>query len=265
MQKLTLIKLGGSLITDKEIPFKARLRIIRRLSEEIHKAREKTSDKLIIGNGGGSFVHPIAKKYNLIKGLNSENLIGLAELQEATVRLNQIIVQNLVKVGDPAFSFDPSSFLIAEDGKVKRSFIEPIVKLLGLNMLPVVYGSAVLDLKKGVAGFSTERIFSLLVSRLNSFYNINKIIFCGKTDGVYDDRGKTIPLITKANYSKVKRIIGSTEGIDVTGGMTHKIEEAIEFSKRGITIFIINGNRKGELTKAILDKTHRGSEVKYER
>jgi len=40
MKDLILIKLGGSLITDKTKPFTPRLDVIKRLAKEIHEARQ---------------------------------------------------------------------------------------------------------------------------------------------------------------------------------------------------------------------------------
>ena len=60
---LTFLKLGGSLITDKDSPHTARPEILRRLAEEIAAARQHNpAMQLIIGHGSGSFGHMPAKK-----------------------------------------------------------------------------------------------------------------------------------------------------------------------------------------------------------
>ncbi|MGA3021078.1 MAG: hypothetical protein ABSD68_03970, partial [Candidatus Micrarchaeales archaeon] len=63
MKNLVLVKLGGSLITDKTSPFTPNLDVIKRLAKEIHEAREEKGMSLIIGHGGGSFPHKPAKDY----------------------------------------------------------------------------------------------------------------------------------------------------------------------------------------------------------
>ncbi len=61
---LTFLKLGGSLITDKDSPHTARPEILRRLADEIVAARQSNpAMQLLIGHGSGSFGHMPAKKY----------------------------------------------------------------------------------------------------------------------------------------------------------------------------------------------------------
>jgi len=57
-KKIVLIKLGGSLITNKQKPFTPKISVIDDLSRQIKEALdEDKSLQLIIGNGGGSFPH----------------------------------------------------------------------------------------------------------------------------------------------------------------------------------------------------------------
>ena len=262
-KSLILVKLGGSLITDKKKPFTAKLDVIKRLAKEIHRARAKVDVKLIVGNGGGSFTHFVSKKYDLINGLkNSTSYKGLAQLQEATVRLNQIVVQELIKAGENAFTLHPSSFIFADTKQLNKVFLEPLLKLLTLDMLPVVYGGAIFDLQKGVIDFSTEKTLNFLALQLGKYYKIERVIYCSKTDGVYDHKGKTIAMIMTKDFPKVKKLIGKTEGIDVTGGMLHKVEESIKLAKSGIPSLIINGSRKNELLDVLLIGSHHGTLIK---
>ncbi|MFN8459248.1 MAG: hypothetical protein U0401_32125 [Anaerolineae bacterium] len=57
MTELVLLKLGGSVITDKTKPFTARMDVIERLAQEInHALTDRGGDlQLIIGHGAGSF------------------------------------------------------------------------------------------------------------------------------------------------------------------------------------------------------------------
>lgn len=62
MKKLLLIKLGGSLITDKSRDYTARPQIISRLAREIKFARKTFDSDIIIAHGSGSFAHTPAAK-----------------------------------------------------------------------------------------------------------------------------------------------------------------------------------------------------------
>lgn len=259
---LVLIKLGGSLITNKDKPFSEDLKTIKRLASEIHKARQKTKMLFIVGHGGGSYPHVPAKKYKTAQGiLGKKSYRGIAEVQDAAARLNRIIVRELIKAKESVVSFNPSSFMIAEDGEIKKAFLDPLLRLLDFGMLPVVYGDVLLDLKMGCSIASTEKILNFLALNLKDKFRVKKVIHCGKTDGVYDGKGKTIAKINIKNFGKVRPKVGSSSGIDVTGGMLHKVEESLILARKGIPSAIINGGRPSELLNVLLDKPHRGTEV----
>ena len=69
-KEIILLKLGGSLITDKDKPYTPRLDKLADLSQEIKTVLDSTPDLLLIlGHGSGSFGHTAAKKYGTRDGL----------------------------------------------------------------------------------------------------------------------------------------------------------------------------------------------------
>ena len=258
MKKLILIKLGGSVITDKGKPFTAKPGVIKRLAKEIKTAREKLGkDTLfLIGHGSGSFGHTTASKYQTQKGLiNKDSIKGFSLTSETAVDINRIVLKELLRVGVPAVSFSPMSFTYSN-----KIFLEPILRSLELGFVPLVYGDVVFDIVKGFTIYSAEKTLSILAKKLRKDYKILKIIECGDTDGVYDQKGKTIPEINSKNFKKVNKWITGSKSTDVTGGMIHKVEESLRLSKEtNIKTLIINGNKKGSLFKAALNQSHSGS------
>ena len=100
MENLILVKLGGSLITDKNKPFTPRHDVINRLAREIHEAKEEKHLKVIVGHGGGSFPHKPAKDYRTNEGIvNGQSFKGIALVQDAASKLNRIIVLGLKGLG----------------------------------------------------------------------------------------------------------------------------------------------------------------------
>lgn len=264
MRKLILVKLGGSLITDKKKPFTEDSTTIKRLVREIHGAREQRSTLLIVGHGGGSYPHVPAVKYKTAKGVaGPDSFLGIAEVQDAAARLNRIVVRELIDAGENAVSLSPSSFMISSKGKVEKAFLEPVLRLLEFKMLPVVYGDVVLDSQMGCSILSTEKILNFLANNLGTKFKLEKIVLCGRTDGVYGNKGETILKISRKNFKQIKKQIGASEGIDVTGGMIHKVEESLALAKKGIPSEIINGTRKEELLNVLLGKPHKGTKVGY--
>lgn len=63
-----ILKLGGSILCDKNVPYSINWENLENIAIEIKEAIEYYSSKnedfkLIIVHGGGSFGHPVAKKY----------------------------------------------------------------------------------------------------------------------------------------------------------------------------------------------------------
>jgi isopentenyl phosphate kinase len=123
-------------------------------------------------------------------------------------------------------------------------FLEPIKNYLKNDLVPVVFGDVISDEKLGCTILSTEEIFKLLAK----FLKPKKIILMSNVEGVYDSKGKVIPEINKKNFPEIQKFLKGANKIDVTGGMAHKVKEAMEMAKGKIEVFIIGG-KKGNLEK----------------
>lgn len=254
---LVLVKLGGSLITDKNKRESLRKKTLERLCKEIHLARKKKKFDLIVGHGGGSYPHFPAHKYKVIEGIKSrQSLKGFALTHDAAARLNRIVVRELINAGENAVSVQPSAWLIAKNNHIHTSFTEPFKHFLKNGFLPVPYGDAVLDLEKGVTIVPTEQILGELALKLNA----KRLIVVGKTRGVFTDdplknrKAEFIPVIDRHNYPEIRGMLKGSYGRDVTGGMLHKVKELIALSRKGIKCQIISGKERGSLKEALLGK-----------
>jgi len=265
MENLILVKLGGSLITDKSKPFTPRIDVIKRLAEEIHESREKANINIILGHGGGSFPHAPAKEYRTDLGLiDKESFRGIAKVQDAASRLNRIIVNSLIEVGENAFSVQPSATFLTEEDTIKNWYTEPLSFILNSGMLPVVYGDVAIDVRKGCSIISTEEILNYLARQFNS----KRIILAGIVDGVFNkdpnkyEDAKFIPEINSKNYKEVREFLGGSAGIDVTGGMITKVDKMFELTKFGVEIEIINGLKEGYLQRALIGERGLGTIIR---
>lgn len=252
MKNLILIKLGGSLITDKSRPYTARPAVIRNLAKQI-KILWDDGYRFVIAHGGGSFPHISAAKYKTVEGIKKEeDIYGLAVVQQDALAINRIVNQIFLKEKLPVLSFAPSSFSLAKNGRRWKIFGEPVIWALKIKALPLVFGDVVLDCKKGCAIFSGEVTLNNLISPLKKAgYRIKEIIFCGITDGVYDLKGKTIKKINQETFRCWSKNLHRPETVDVTGGMDHKVRESLAAAKLGVPSLIINGFRKNELYRAV--------------
>lgn len=262
MNELILIKLGGSVITEKAKEFTARERDISRLAFEIKMSLKKYKGKIILGHGAGSFAHIPAAKYKTIGGLYNmglkdtvgyrNSLFGTSVVEDAARRLNAIVISKFLAKKLPAFPFSPASFIYSDTKNCVTSYFDPLIEALKVGVIPVVYGDVIMDRKLGCTIFSTEKILSLLAKKLRKKYKI-RMIYCTDVDGVYNDMGKVIPKITGKNLKSIKSAILGAKGVDVTGGMLHKVQESLAIAEKyDIDTYIVNGLKKDVLYKSIL-------------
>ncbi|OYT59825.1 amino acid kinase [Euryarchaeota archaeon ex4484_178] len=222
---LTIIKLGGSLLTDKSTPYQMKSEKFRDIAREIHE----TLEKVIIIHGVGSLGHPPVKKYGLYKGYTGpENLLNLAKTQSIVFELRIEFVRALQEEGINAMIFLPSSQVIAENMRIKEFFLEPVKKFLEIGMVPVLGGDMVIDERMGFSVCSGDTLAVYLADKLGA----KRLIFASDVDGIYTNDPKKDPEarhIPEINLNAVDLIAGITGSnfIDVTKGMAGKIE-AIE-------------------------------------
>lgn len=261
--EVVLVKLGGSLLTDKEQPRTAHLEVIHRLAAELAAARREIPQRIVLGHGSGSFGHERAARYALAGGLrNAEQLPGIPATQAAAARLHRMVFRALEEAGANPFTIAPSSALLARSGRPSSFALEPLVAALELDLLPVVYGDVVLDAEQGVAIASTEAVLTAVAGRLLARgYPLRRALWLGETEGVYDRDGATLPVISPANLRRVRRLLDEARGIDVTGGMRHRVDTAMRLARSGITSWILDGRRPGLLERALKGEDMGGTKV----
>lgn len=261
---IILVKIGGSLITDKEKPFSLNKKGLDFVCQEIKKITG-LKKHLILGHGAGSFAHFPARKYRTSQGIiNKKSVQGISLVAQAAAQLNRIVVDRLLSYKIKAISLSPLSMMTAKSYRLKSLFSEPLEKSLLLGLTPVLYGDVVFDEKKGCTIFSTEKVLNSLAFALKKKgFFIEKLIYCTLSRGVYDQKGETIFHLNNKNFKKYKKAFGKSKGIDITGGMAHKIEEILISARKGIPGFIIDGKEKNNLSKAILEKKFVGTKIDW--
>lgn len=245
MKKVVFIKFGGSLITDKKKEEVVNLDEIDKLSKQIKEIKNKDKDYIfLIGNGAGSFGHIQVEKYQLKKRIITEKQkVGFAKVSNLVLKLNYLVVSSLIKYNLPAISIKPSSIIISSNEKLRKKYFDIVSKFLETGYIPVLSGDMILDDVKGGTVLSTDKLFYYLVKyfKKKNFF-IDKVIFCGLTDGVLDEKKRVIKMINKKNFLKIKKVFYNNPYIDVTGGMKKKVEIALKIAKLGIKSYIISGD-----------------------
>jgi isopentenyl phosphate kinase len=253
MGNLLFVKLGGSLITDKNQPRTVRSEILDRLAAEIKAAVQQNPDlHLIIGHGSGSFGHQSAERYNTVQGVQSHRQwLGFVEVWKDARDLNQIVINSLTDAGLPVIAFPPSAWVVSQDRKILHSFEFPVSSALHAGLIPVVQGDVIFDSGLGGTIFSTEDIFFHLAIILHP----TRILLAGVESGIWED----FPVRTRIHpklipVDELLSNIKGSDSVDVTGGMKDKVLRMFQILDHDpeIKISIFSGLQPNVLNSALL-------------
>jgi isopentenyl phosphate kinase len=252
---LVFLKLGGSLITDKTRPYTPRSEKLDELATQITAAlRENTDLRLVLGHGSGSFGHQAASQFDTRRGVSGpEAWRGFAEVWYQASALNRLVIEALHRADLSALTFSPAGSISSYDGKVFIWDIYPLQSALHNRLLPVVYGDVVFDDVRGGTILSTEDLFIHLGRELRP----SRILLAGLEAGVWEDfpaRTKLVTELTPGNFAAQAPSLGSSNAIDVTGGMQSKVTDMLRLVEEipNLEVLIFSGEEPGNIKRALL-------------
>jgi len=242
---MILIKLGGSIITNKEKPLSSRRKTIDNIMKQIKKIKEPK----IIVHGGGSYGHYWSVKYDMHTKPAKNDMRGVAIVKNSMVELNKIILDIAVKNRINAYCLPPTDFM--NGNKPIKNKILTINDISKSGLTPVTFGDALWFGQKKSYILSGDVIMTTIAKILKPRLSV----FVLNVNGVYSDL-KTKKLIYdfKKDRPKIAR-----NSMDVTGGMGRKITEASEMAKAGMKVFFVNGNKPQRISDAVSGKKFEGT------
>lgn len=261
MAELILLKLGGSLITDKHQPNTARTDVITRLAQEVKAALDVRGDdlQLVIGHGSGSFGHAVAAEYQTVQGANqADSWLGFARVAAAAARLNRIVMDIFLEVGVPVMSFQPSASTRTRQAQLMYFETFALREVLQHGLVPVIYGDVSIDAVQGMNIVSTEKLFDNLARE----FNPNRILLAGDVDAVYlgnpkdDPDAELVDFVDNTNWAEVEAHLGGSTATDVTGGMYTKVRDMyhLTLAMPPMQAMIFSGEEAGNVEDVLLGK-----------
>ena len=240
-----VIKLGGSVVTDKKRSCKADRSSIHRIAIELAKRKEH----LIILNGAGSFGHISVRRHGLDHGFRAQNRKAFAKTKLQLLRLQEIIGSILCEHGIPVVPLNASSFMLARSGDLTRVDLTPIRALLRLRLVPLFGGDLIPDIEQGWSVISADQMASWIAPRVKA----SMVIYGTDVDGLYESDpalSKEARLIQLLPYNQIATVATVAKGSrmpDVTHGMRGKLLEAQNAARRGVPVIVMNLKRPKDL------------------
>lgn len=210
-----LLKLGGSVITDKDEPETVDEDALEAVAASLGAV---DFDRLVVVHGGGSFGHHHASAHGVSRTDGSTDAGAVRDIHGAMCELNDAVVDALADEGVPAVPVHPfSAAYRSDDGHLVHPTTQ-LAAMLDQGWVPVLHGDVVTHDDAGATILSGDEIIVALAGNLGA----SRIGLCSTVPGVLDDDGDVVPEITA--YEEVADALGESESTDVTGGMAAKVE-----------------------------------------
>ena len=243
--------MGGSIITDKEKPLTPRRKVVEKIAKNLKTIKEP----IVIVHGGGSFGHYWSVKYDMHTEPRKYDMHGVAIVKNSMIDLNRIILDSFVKNKSNPYSLPPTDFMSGNKPILKK--VKEIEKIAKAGLVPITYGDALWYGDEKTYILSGDKIMTYLSKILKPRLSI----FALNEDGLYSDL-KTKKLIYELKGESPEI---SENRMDVTGGMTRKVEEATKIAKMGVNVFFVNGNKPERIVKAVKNRKYEGTLFKGKR
>ena len=252
LQKLALIKLGGSVVTFKDKPLAANAGAI----DGISRVLAQLNLPAIIVHGGGSFGHYWSMKYDMHTKPAKYDVHGVSVVHESMIALNQIIVNSMIMAGLNPYGMPPSVF--ATGHKPIAAKIRQVYAMTKSKVIPVTFGDIVHLESTKYSILSGDALMTMLAKVLRP----SRVVFATNVDGVYKDMASREVISEIRLKSRKLMKFSKALGIDVTGGMQRKVTEAFKIASSGMDVLMVNGLVPERIAEAVQGKLQVGTVLK---
>ncbi|AWB27255.1 isopentenyl phosphate kinase [Halococcoides cellulosivorans] len=208
---MIVLKLGGSVITDKASPETVDETTLDRLARAVGDADEP----LVVVHGGGSFGHHHADRHGVSSTDGTRSADAIREIHAAMGQLNDAVVGALARADVPSVPIRPLSAATRDEGLDLS--VAPIRGLLDEGFVPVLHGDVVGHAGRGATIVSGDALVAALAPAVDA----DRVGLCTGVPGVYDTEDRVIETITDPDSVDS---LGASDATDVTGGMAAKVE-----------------------------------------
>lgn len=251
MSEQILLKLGGSVVTDKQSGGGIDRAALAAIAATLGEAGFAGA----VVHGAGSCGHPEAHRYGLARGADRSTRIGIPVTHEAVASLNRAVVAALRNEGLDAVGIHPLAACTAEDGRIASFEDEPLRLLLGLGCVPVLHGDVVMDRIRGACIVSGDQLVGYLAPRLG----LSRVGLVTDVPGVLGPDGTVVQRVSRDGSGSLA--LGASLGTDVTGGMGGKVAELLRLADEGIPSHVFG---RARLADFIANRPHGGTEIVQE-
>ncbi|CAI49517.1 isopentenyl phosphate kinase [Natronomonas pharaonis DSM 2160] len=226
----TVLKLGGSVVTEKATPETVDEEALQQAAAAIAAADVQP----VIVHGGGSFGHHHAAAHGVSTTEGTDDAAAVRAITGAMRRLNDAVVGALADAGVPAVPLQPFAAGVREANDELRFCWEPVEAMLESGFVPVLCGDVVAHRGKGATILSGDELVVAAARAVSA----ERVGVCSSVPGVYDQTETVVDRIQ--SLEDIEEALGGSDVTDVTGGMAGKVKQLLALEAAGY-IFDIDG------------------------
>lgn len=256
MVRPVLVKLGGSVLTDKRKKPTFRRAVTKRLLGELRRADVPA----VVLHGAGSFGHPAASRHGIgVRPVTVDGRDGVSETLALAGRLHAEVVGAARDAGLRPISVPLHLEAHSQGGELLGIPVGRIQRLLDEGFVPVLPGTLVRDDELGWRVVSADETMEILAHELDP----RLAVFTTDVEGVFDrdpqdPDARRLDVLRPADMDRIDATGG--QGDDVTGRMDGKLQRAVAVAHECPT-WIVDGTARGRLGDVLRGKDVPGTRV----
>ena len=180
-ERITVLKLGGSLITKKDVPLTENKIGLRAVGKAISSAlHENKNRRIFLVHGGGSFGHFYSKKYGLSESKKLSEPYAISTISHSMLKLHNTVREALMERGIWVETILPSELLSESQDTLSHSGIRHANDAFASGLLPITFGYVALK-NENAQIISGDKICMAVAKSLD----VDRVIFAMDVDGIY--------------------------------------------------------------------------------
>lgn len=242
-----LVKIGGSVLTDKQRPLTFQRAAARSVAADIRLSRTVP----VLVHGTGSWAKGIGRHYHTDTGWTRD----AAGFQMSCWRIRTLQEELTAALRDEGVLCCPlqaNALFHRAQGAVDLYDPGPIRRLLHAGVTPLLCGDVLAEGPGIFPIVSSDAIAVAIARRMR----VADCVFATDVDGVWDTDGRLIGELTQPAVAP-----DSNDRQDVTGGMSAKVAAALEIAATGARTTIVNGRVRGRVRAALARREVIGTSI----
>ncbi|MFM2666678.1 isopentenyl phosphate kinase [Vibrio mediterranei] len=233
-----IIKLGGSISTNKDGRYELDVNNIKLIGNTLYKYKIWERFKIVLVFGGGSFGNVAPREYDIISRKTNSKVENISKMTTIMFSMLSDITSILISCGVPAYPFQCSAIVNQLPNGLFDIHTGSISSALEQGILPVITGDLVFNNDGDFMIFSSDNVPELIADKIN----VSHILYYSDVDGLYSDinEKKVITNIKPKDIEGYKSIAGPSSRQDITGGMYNKINQIQRLVNKGLSVELLS-------------------------